>query len=67
MADIADLMKAAGLNGDPEQYRKFVEVVVVDALKIVRNRVNQAIDEEWNLDETFCTAACDVFDEYGLE
>jgi len=46
---------------------KFAELVVKECVSIVAKRKNQAIDDNWNVDEAMSMAEMDLEEHFGVE
>ena len=50
-----------------EAYSKFAELIVNECVSVVSKRKNQAIDDQWNVDEAMTTAEMDIEEHFGVE
>jgi hypothetical protein len=48
-------------------YKKFAELIVAECIGIVDKRKNQAIDDDWNIDEAMSMAKMDLEEHFGVE
>ena len=48
-------------------YAKFAELIVKECVSIVAKRKNQAIDDDWNIDEAMSMAEMDLEEHFGVE
>ena len=46
---------------------KFAELIIKKCRDIVSNTRDQAIEEEWNVDEAMSTAMYDIAEHFGVE
>ncbi len=46
---------------------KFAELIVKECVSIVAKRKNQAIDDDWNIDEAMSMAEMDLEEHFGVE
>jgi hypothetical protein len=46
---------------------KFVELIVKECVRIIDNKKDQAIDEEWKVDEAMSAASFDIEDHFGIK
>ena len=53
-----------GLNFN---YEKFAKLIVKECRDIVGKTRDQAIEDEWNVDEAMSTAMFDIEDHFGVE
>ena len=51
----------------PEFNKKFAELIVKECVSIVAKRKNQAIDDDWNIDEAMSMAEMDLEEHFGVE
>jgi hypothetical protein len=47
--------------------QKFAELIVQECVSIVDKRKDQAIEEEWNVDEAMSAAEMDLLEHFGVE
>ena len=47
--------------------QKFAELIVQECVSIVAKRKDQAIEEEWNVDEAMSAAEMDLLEHFGVE
>lgn len=52
---------------DPEVLEKFAELIVRECVSIVAKRKDEAIDNEWNVDEAMSMAEIDIEEHFGVE
>ena len=69
---IKKLAEQAGLeyNFDPMawlKYEKFAYLIIRECRDIVGKTRDQAIEEEWNVDEAMSTAMFDIEDYFGVK
>ena len=50
-----------------EDIEKFAELIVKECVSIVSKRKNQAIDDEWNVDEAMSMAEMDLEEHFGVK
>ena len=48
-------------------YKRFAELIVKECVSIVAKRKNQAIDDDWNIDEAMSMAEMDLEEHFGVE
>ena len=51
----------------PDKMQKFAELIVKECVSIVAKRKNQAIDDDWNIDEAMSMAEMDLEEHFGVE
>ena len=56
-----------GLFMGPNEVEKFAELIVQKCVSIVAKRKDQAIDDEWNVDEAMSVAEMDLLEHFGVE
>ena len=49
------------------EYQKFAELIVKECRDIVGKTRDQAIEDEWNVDEAMSTAMFDIEEHFGVE
>jgi hypothetical protein len=47
--------------------QKFAELIVQECVRIIDNKKDQAIDEEWKVDEAMSAASFDIEDHFGIK
>jgi hypothetical protein len=45
---------------------KFAELIAAECVRIIDNKKDQAIDEEWKVDEAMSAASFDIEDHFGI-
>ena len=51
----------------PDKMQKFAELIVKECVSIVAKRKNQAIDDDWNIDEAMSMAEMDLEEHFGVK
>ena len=51
---------------EQKEYEKFAELIVKECRDIVGKTRDQAIEDEWNVDEAMSTAMFDIEDHFGV-
>jgi hypothetical protein len=46
--------------------QKFAELIAAECVRIIDNKKDQAIDEEWKVDEAMSAASFDIEDHFGI-
>jgi hypothetical protein len=71
---IKELAERAGMNIVDDKFstygkfaEKFAELIVQECVSIVAKRKNQAIDDNWNVDEAMSMAEMDIEEHFGVE
>ncbi len=68
---IKQLAEQAGISYlssvHPDMWEKFAELIVQECVSIVAKRKNQAIDDNWNVDEAMSMAEMDIEEHFGVE
>ena len=71
---IKELAERAGMNIVDDKFstygkfaEKFAELIVQECVSIVAKRKNQAIDDNWNVDEAMSMAEMYIEEHFGVE
>jgi hypothetical protein len=67
---IHKLAEQAGVRSiyfEGESIQKLAELIVQECVSIVAKRKDQAIEEEWNVDEAMSAAETDLLEHFGVE
>jgi hypothetical protein len=67
---IQKLAEQAGVRSiyfEGESIQKLAELIVQECVSIVAKRKDQAIEEEWNVDEAMSAAETDLLEHFGVE
>jgi hypothetical protein len=49
------------------EVEKFAEVLIRECIDIIARRKDEAIDNDWRIDEAMSTASLDIMEKFGVE
>jgi hypothetical protein len=66
---IRELAEQAGFyaNPDVEKFEKFAKLIVQECMWKIMNRKEEAIDNDWDVDEAMSAAISDISKHFGVE